>query len=165
MSTARFTLRPAAAGDAAAMVDVHYAAVQAIDRRLYSDEVLAAWSPTPEESRRAWLADLVGRDTTLSLVAVSASAAIVGFCIALPGEALLKSLYVHPACSGQGIGQALLRQVEARCRALGVAVLELNASHNAVTFYRRCGYEARGPVVQPLSAVASMEATRMAKPL
>mgnify|MGYP006333135357 CR=1 FL=1 len=66
---------------------------------------------------------------------------------------------------GHGIGQELLRQVEARCRELGVAALELNASYNAEAFYRRCGYEARGPVVQPLTALVTMGAIRMVRRL
>lgn len=158
-------IRPAVADDAPAMVEVHYAAVQAVDRRHYSDEVLTAWSPPPDASRRDWLADLIGRDSTLGVVAVSGSSLIVGFCIALPGQALLKALYVHPGFAGQGIGQALLREMEVRCRALGLESLELNASHNAAAFYRRCGYEAKGPIAQQLTDTVSMNAIRMVKKL
>lgn len=161
----RISYRPATAGDAPAIVDVHYAAVQAVDRRHYSDEVLAAWSPLPDATRRQWLADLVSRESTLCTVAVSSGDAIVGFCIAIPEAALLKALYVQPGFTGQGIGQGLLSEMEARCRALGLEALELNASHNAEAFYRSCGYEARGPVVQPLTDTVSMEAIRMIKQL
>jgi GNAT superfamily N-acetyltransferase len=163
MTPVRFTVRPAVAGDAAAMVEVHCAAVQAIDREHYSDEVLSAWSPPPDASRCDWLADLISRDSTLCLVAVPGSDAVVGFCIALPDLALLKALYVHPAYNGRGIGQELLRQVETRCLALGLATLELNASYNAEAFYRRCGYEALGPVVQPLTDTVTMGAIRMVR--
>lgn len=161
MTATRISCRPALAGDAPAMVDVHYAAVRAVDRRHYSDEVLAAWSPPPDASRSDWLADLVSRDSTLSTVAVSGGGAILGFCIALPEQALLKALYVHPGFAGQGIGQALLRDMETRCWALGLESLELNASYNAAAFYRRCGYEAQGPVEQPLTDTVSMRAIRM----
>jgi len=147
------------------MIDVHYDAVQAVDRRYYSDAVLAAWSPPPDASRRDWLADLVSRESTLCTVAVSSGDAIVGFCIALPEQALLKALYVDPGFTGRGIGQGLLSEMEARCRALGLDALELNASLNAEAFYRGCGYEARGPVVQPLTDTVAMEATRMVKQL
>lgn len=165
MSATRISYRPALAGDAPAMVDVHYAAVQAVDRRHYSGEVLSAWSPPPDASRSRWLADLISRDSTLSSVAVSAGDAIVGFCIAIPEQVLLKALYVHPGFAGQGIGQGLLRKMEARCRALGLEALELNASYNAEDFYRRCGYEVQGPVTQPLTDAVSMGATRMVKQL
>jgi len=165
MNAPRTFHRPALPGDARAMVEVHYAAVQAVDRSHYSDEVLAAWSPPPDAGRRHWLAELISRDSTQCTVAVSSPEAIVGFCIAIPEQALLKALYVHPGFAGQGIGQALLREMEARCRALGLESLELNASYNAVAFYRRCGYEERGPIAQQLTDTVSMEAIRMAKQL
>lgn len=147
------------------MVEVHYAAVQAVDRRHYGDEVLAAWSPPPDSRRRDWLADLIGQASTLCTVAVADDGAIVGFSIALPEQALLKALYVHPDCNGRGIGQALLEDMEARCRALGVEVLALNASHNAEAFYRHCGYEPQGATRQPLTETVTMAATRMVKRL
>lgn len=165
MSAPCISHRPATAGDASAMVDVHYAAVQAVDRRYYSDEVISAWSPPPDASRRDWLTDLVSRDSTLCTVAVASDEVIVGFCIAIPESALLRALYVHPGFAGQGIGQGLLREMEARCRALGLEALELNASHNAEAFYRGCGYQARSPVVQPLTDTVAMEAVRMVKRL
>jgi ribosomal protein S18 acetylase RimI-like enzyme len=165
MNSPRISYRLALPGDAPAMIDVHYAAVQAVDRRHYSDDVLAAWSPPPDASRRDWLAGLVSQESTLCTVALSGDEAIVGFCIAIPGHALLKALYVHPAFAGHGIGEALLREMEARCRALGLESLELNASYNAAAFYRRCGYEERGPIAQPLTDTVSMEAIRMAKQL
>jgi len=165
MSAPRHSLRPAVPGDAAAMVEVHHAAVTAVDRRHYGDEVLAAWSPPPDSSRHAWLADLIGQASTLCTVAVADDGTIVGFCIALPEQALLRALYVHPACNGQGVGRELLRDMEARCRALGVKVLELNASHNAEAFYRRCGYETLEPVEQPLTDTVALPATRMVKRL
>ncbi len=147
------------------MIGIHYAAVRAIGRGHYPDDVLEAWSPPPDASRNNWLADLIGRDSTLSAVAVAGGDAIVGFCIALPEQALLKALYVHPELAGQGIGQGLLREMEQRCRALGLESLELNASFNAAAFYRRCGYEAQGPVAQPLTDTVSMGAIRMVKRL
>jgi putative acetyltransferase len=165
MSAPRVSLRLAVAADAAAMVEVHHAAVQAVDRRHYGDEVLAAWSPPPDSRRRDWLADLVGQASTLCTVAVACDGAIAGFCIALPEQALLKALYVHPDCNGQGIGHALLQEMEERCRALGIEVLELNASHNAEAFYRRCGYQPQGAVTQPLTDTVAMAATRMVKRL
>jgi putative acetyltransferase len=159
----RSVYRPALPGDVPAMIGVHYAAVQAVDRRHYSDDVLAAWSPPPDASRRDWLAGLISRDSTLCTVAVSANEVIVGFCIALPEQGLLKALYVHPDFAGEGIGQGLLQLKEEQCRDLGLVALEVNASLNAAAFYRRNGYEALGPVSQHLTDTVVMGATRMVK--
>jgi putative acetyltransferase len=145
------------------MVDVHYAAVQAIGREHYPDEVLSAWSPPPDAGRRNWLADLVVQASTLGTVAVADADGIVGFCIAIPAQGLLKALYVHPDFTGQGIGQGLLQRTEAHCRDLGLEALELNASYNAAAFYRRSGYAALGPVSQDLTDTVVMAAIRMVK--
>ncbi|WP_287229000.1 GNAT family N-acetyltransferase [Mesorhizobium sp.] len=54
---------------------------------------------------------------------------------------MLNQLYVHPACQRQGIGQALLEEVEAsfpEARTLRVEVEEANAP--AVAFYRSKGF-------------------------
>lgn len=54
---------------------------------------------------------------------------------------MLNQLYVHPACQRQGIGQALLQEVEAsfpEARTLRVEVEEANAP--AVAFYRSKGF-------------------------
>jgi len=165
MNSPRTVYRPPLPGDALAMLGVHHAAVQNVDRRHYSDDVIAAWSPPPDASRRDWLADLIGRDSTLCTVAVSADEAIVGFCIALPEQGFLKALYVHPDFTGQGIGQGLLQLKETQCRDLGLVALEVNASFNAAAFYRRNGYEALGPVSQHLTDTVAMGAIRMVKRL
>ena len=161
MNPPHISYRPAVASDARAMIDVHYAAVQAIDREHYPDEVLSAWSPPPDASRRDWLAELIRQTTTLTTVAVADEGGIVGFCVAIPAQGLLKALYVHPDFTGQGIGQALLQRTEAQCRDLGLESLELNASYNAAAFYRRSGYEALGPVDQRLTDTVVMGAIRM----
>ncbi|RWK55823.1 GNAT family N-acetyltransferase [Mesorhizobium sp.] len=54
---------------------------------------------------------------------------------------MLNQLYVHPACQRQGIGQALLEEVEAsfpEARTLRVEVEQANAP--AVAFYRSKGF-------------------------
>lgn len=54
---------------------------------------------------------------------------------------MLNQLYVHPTCQRQGIGQALLEEVEAsfpEARTLRVEVEEANAP--AVAFYRAKGF-------------------------
>lgn len=165
MTSSRFSYRMAEKSDAHEMLGVHFAAVQAIAPDFYADEVKLAWSPPPDLGRQKWLSDLVSLDSTMCVVALSEQGAVVGFCIALPSRSELKALYVHPEHSGLGVGRALLQSIEARCGALGLAVLELKASYNAEGFYRQSGYEAIGPATQQLSDAVSMAAVHMAKRL
>ncbi|GHA76678.1 GNAT family N-acetyltransferase [Cognatilysobacter bugurensis] len=156
--------REALESDCPELVGVHYAAVQALASGHYSADVLAAWSPEPDEARYRWLAGVIGQEGVLCTVA-EAGGQPVGFCIAAPEQALLRALYVHPAAAGSGVGRGLLQHAEQGCRARGVASLWLNASYNAEAFYVRCGYEPAGPVTYPLSEQVSMCAARMVKHL
>ena len=147
------------------MVAAHFAAVRGVPPGHYAGAVLAAWSPEPNDQRRAWLAGLVEQRDAVCEVAVATNGAVVGFCLAFPGEARLQALYVHPRHSGRGIGAGLLRAVEARCHVAGAAKLELNASYNAVPFYRANGYADVHETTQPLADGTAMGAILMSKPL
>jgi N-acetylglutamate synthase-like GNAT family acetyltransferase len=149
--------------DARELVDIHFAAVHAIGSEHYSDEVKLAWSPPPTAARRKWLSDLISQDSTICTVAVLDNEIIVGFCVALPLQAQLTALYVHPDHSDSGVGRTLLQCVEAHCREIGLETLELKASRNAEALYRRAGYEVIGPTTQPLTDAVSMVATHMVK--
>src|SRR5690606_7410382 len=124
----------------------------------YPQNVLAAWSPPPDEERRRWLADLIAQDGVLCTIAAVPDQQLVGFCIAVPQQSLLRAIYVHPAFAGREIGRGLLQRAEAQCRDHGVQSLWLNASYNAEAFYVRCGYVATGPTTYALSEETSMGA-------
>jgi putative acetyltransferase len=89
----------------------------------------------------------------------------VGFSIALLGQSKLQALYVHPEYSGHGIGISLLNAIEERCRAVGIDALEVKASYNAESFYRRNGYEAVRGTMQSLADGSEMGAVLMTKRL
>lgn len=165
MNSSPVSFRSAVADDATDMVAVHYASVHAIPPGQYPVAILSAWSPTPDEQRREWLANLLAQDTTVCEVAISGNDAIVGFCLALPYQSRLQALYVHPEYAGRGIGASLLRAVEAHCRAVGADMLELNASFNAENFYRANGYVAIRKTMQPLTDGSAMGAVSMSKRL
>jgi len=54
--------------------------------------------------------------------------------------AFVEALYVSPSYSRQGIGLKVLRAIEALAVEHGIMTLTLDASLNAVEFYRRAGY-------------------------
>ncbi|MDD2768769.1 MAG: GNAT family N-acetyltransferase [Methylococcus sp.] len=163
MTSSHISYRAALKSDAREMVNVHFAAIHAINSDYYSSDVKFAWSPPPDAARQEWLSDLISQDSMICVVAVFDHNTIIGFCVALPSEAQLKALYVHPEHSGSGIGHALLQCIESRCRAIGLEALELKASRNAESFYRHSGYDVVGSTTQQLTDTVSMEAIRMRK--
>lgn len=162
MTLATLSYRRATSNDAWTLICIHYAAVHSIGTNVYPDELLLAWSPPPDEPRRQRIADLLEQGSTICTVA-EGEALAVGFGIAFPAEGWLRALYVHPHHCNKGIGQELLRRIELECRSAGVAALDVNASHNAEAFYRRCGYEVIGPTTQTLTQTLSMSAVHMKK--
>ncbi len=155
--------RSACENDACQMISTHYAAVQAIERSYYSEEVLRAWSPTPDDDRCRWLADQIACEFMLCEVAATSSGGVVGFCMGNSKLSQLKALYVRPEYSGQGIGASLLGIIEEKYRAVDISSIELHASYNAVSFYRYNGYQAIRQVTQPLANGSEMGAILMVK--
>jgi GNAT superfamily N-acetyltransferase len=63
----------------------------------------------------------------------------------------IDAVFVHPTAFRRGIGAAIMRQLEQIARANGLRRLVLDATLNAVEFYRSMGFEghARGTYASP----------------
>lgn len=100
--------RKAGETDCADCVWLHYAAVHALASGHYPGEVIAAWSPAPDAARYSWFAGVIAQAAVLCTVAEAPDRMLVGFSIAAPEQALLRAIYIHPAFTGSGIGEAWL---------------------------------------------------------
>jgi putative acetyltransferase len=60
---------------------------------------------------------------------------------AVPGDAEITAVYVHPSVAREGVGSRIADELEARARAAGATVVGLTASLPAVPFYASRGYE------------------------
>lgn len=99
----------------------------------------------------AWLANKTPENLAAWIAAPGAVAwgayrgeTMVGF--ALRAQAVLALCYVVPDALHQGVGRALLQQVEAHAREVGLADLGLESTRTAEAFYRRNGYAPHGAV-------------------
>lgn len=99
----------------------------------------------------AWLANKTPENLAAWMAAPGAAAwgayrgeTMVGF--ALRAQATLALCYVVPEALHQGVGRALLVQVEAHAREVGLATLDLESTRTAEPFYRRHGYVPQGVV-------------------
>jgi GNAT superfamily N-acetyltransferase len=155
-------IRPPQSKDAEAIVHIHFAAVHHISSEFYPPALLEAWSPTPNASRYEWMRGMIGSPANAVLVA-EIELTLSGFAIYTPETGFIRALYVAPEFSGRGVGKTLLSFIEKQLAQAGVHTATLNASLNAVEFYRRAGFNALQPTTQTLSNGMELECVEMQK--
>ena len=130
-------IRKAEQEDCPSIADVHTSAIRAISTSLYTPEEIEAWAVprTPESYKES----IRSKEF---YVAVEDDV-IVGFGVLNQGSREIEAVYVSPDVMRRGVGLTILGLLEERARALGLEVLSLNASLNAVRFYKRAGYVAQ----------------------
>ena len=130
------TMRVATAADAAALFEIHQAAIRLQSAAHYSAQQMSIWfegrSPAIYApyiaASQIWLAERAG--------------IILGFVGFLPGEVTL--LYVRTDLMGQGLGRTLLALGVAKARDGHDGPIELAALLNAEGFYQHCGFVSIG---------------------
>ena len=128
-----FTIRPAGLADAEAMCALHKAAVRRLCLGAYTAEEIEAWlrDREPAGFRHAMT------DGSETMLVAERDGVVVGFA-SIKGTVLF-GLYVDPT-KGRGAGRLLLAAAEHEVRRRGAAVLFLQATLNAVPFYRKHGF-------------------------
>jgi ribosomal protein S18 acetylase RimI-like enzyme len=134
------SLRLARSSDAGAIAATLRAAFAAFEG-LYTPPAFAATTPTPEQvagrfdEGPIWLAE--GNGLVLGTVSV----------VTRRGELYIRSMAVHPAARGQGIGTHLLMAVEEFARPRGYQRLVLTTTPfltAAIRLYQRAGFRLTG---------------------
>jgi putative acetyltransferase len=133
-------VRPATAGDSAAMHEVSQRAILRSAAADYTSEQLQAWARrrTVEAHRRmvhdtaAFVATLSGTVVGFATVALTACGALV------PGE--VDQLFVDPEAGGRGVARDLLGRVEHEAIDVGLTELVTHASWRAVPVFERFGF-------------------------
>jgi ribosomal protein S18 acetylase RimI-like enzyme len=63
-----------------------------------------------------------------------------------PEQAHLRGIAVEPSCSHQGVGSAIVTELESRVKKLGAARIVVESRETAVGFYQKRGFRAIGEV-------------------
>ncbi len=127
------TIRKALADDMLAIWQVRRDAIYKGCMGFYPDATLNTWAEVPPS------------DEFKKKVASECHVAMVDSQIAGMGMLNLQSgkvdaMFVSPQHMGRGIGKKMLSHLENLAREAGVPMLYLDASLNAVPFYRVCGF-------------------------
>ena len=155
-------IREATETDASAVEEVHSSAIQAIVRGFYSDREIDSWGGRVNPERWQSFPEILTK--SVFLVAEQGDR-LVGFAQLVTDEREVRAVYVRPEVGRQGIGGALLAQIEAAARDRKIDALELKASLNAVPFYRAHSYEPLEETTHRLADGVELRCVRMRKTL
>ena len=103
----------------------------------YNEAQQEAWA-TAAEDEAAFGKKLAGELTLI----VTLQNSPVGFA-SLKGNEHIDMLYVHPSVVGQGAGAMLIDALEKLAGARGAKALSVDASDNAIEFFKKRGYVAK----------------------
>src|SRR5437016_2695834 len=130
-------LRPYLASDTPMLAAIFVAAIQELTGDDYSEAQQQAWAAAAEDED-AFAKKLAGELTLIATLQNSP----VGFA-ALKGTDTIDMLYVHPSVAGQGVGAMLVDALEKLAGARGAKSLSVDASDNAIDFFKKHGYVAK----------------------
>ena len=127
------TVRKATVEEARQIMDLHSDTVRRVNSRDYTPDQIDAWLGR----RKIEITEAMIRDGQV-YVCVDEARQIVGIG-SITGNTL-SGLYVSANHQGQGIGTALLSQMERDAAAKGITSIETDSTVTAEGFYKRHGY-------------------------
>ncbi|HYJ84931.1 MAG TPA: GNAT family N-acetyltransferase [Pyrinomonadaceae bacterium] len=152
-------IRQARQDDCQSIMSVHVSAVTAIQTTLYTPEEIQAWGvPRKPENYEESI-------RSKEFFVAEEDGEIVGFGALNQNSAEVEAVFVSPKAGRRGIGLRVLQKLEERARALGLEQIRLNASLNAVPFYKRAGYAGKEESKYRLSTGVEIACIPMVKSL
>jgi putative acetyltransferase len=127
-------IRPYTSADLRPVVTLFTETVHRVNSKDYSPEQIAVWAPRDENWTR-WQNRFNGLRTLIAEI----NGRMAGFA-AFTGQGYLDFLFVHHEEQRRGVARALLGEVEAQLRALGIRRATTHASITARPFFESMGY-------------------------
>jgi putative acetyltransferase len=159
----RINVRSAKSEDARGILEAHHSAVHETAARDYAAEIINLWGPPVTVERVASYAkDALPNETT---VVTEVDGRIAGFGVIIESDNELRAVYVSAEFGNQGVGSALLRELERLAKEGGCRELHMDSSLTAAPFYLHRGYEELGSADHTLSTGEKMACVRMRKVL
>jgi putative acetyltransferase len=156
-------IRFAESEDARGILEVHYSAVHQTAAKDYPLVILRAWStPVTPERIDHYLKNVLPNETT---VVAEVNKRIAGFGVLMESNGELRAVYVAAEFGNQGVGSALLRELERLAKDRGCRELRMDSSLTAAPFYLLHGYEELGRADHTLSSGDKMACVKMRKAL
>ncbi len=133
------TIRKAMTDDIKAIKRLYRETIEAINSRDYSPEQIAAWVALGNGDE-VWAQRIAGQH----FIVAETDGQLSGFA-ALRPDGYLHSFFVHKGLQKQGIGTAMLADVETFARQNGLKELTADVSITARPYFEHKGFETLGP--------------------
>ncbi|WP_266077716.1 GNAT family N-acetyltransferase [Haladaptatus caseinilyticus] len=156
------SIRSATEADAEAILELHVSSIRAFGPERYHDEQVEAWATKPLGS--ALYRESV-RSRSEEIVVAEVDGDIVGFGRLDHENEVVTAVYAHPDYAREGVGSALLTNLEAKAIERDIDSLSLRASLNAVPFYEQAGYERSETVAHETTGGVELTCLEMTKRL
>ena len=154
-----FTVRRAREEDCKAIWRVHMRAIKEIANSHYTPGEIEAWaSPRKPEH-------YVESIRNKEFYVAEEDGGVIGFGTLDHKQNEIEAVYVSPKVARRGVGLAILRRLEERARGLGIKSLKMDASLNAVPFYKSAGYESQKEMKHRLVSGIEISCILMTKEL
>ncbi len=156
-------IEPARPEDAAAIIEIHAAAVHQTAAAYYPEVVIHSWARLPitreriKRVKERWIENPNHR-----IVVAKQNSQIVGFGF-IHRNNELQGLYVHPDFGRCGIGSKILAVLEQKAVDEGLSYLQVDASINAEAFYNKHGFEVIEYSTHQLASGQEMACVKMRK--
>ena len=131
-----FYIRRAIPADVNEIFELHVYTIRNISQDYYSFEQLANWTERLNQTRYLEAID----EKKVFVACEEHTDRVLGFAQLDQKRCWIDACYVMPDQEKQGIGQALLQQLEQEAQQLHISALNVNASLNAHAFYAKAGY-------------------------
>ena len=156
MSENRINIRKASISDAPTAWHIRNAAINNQCAGFYPPESLRTWT-------QGRLSDEFARmvDNHFYVAAMEGEVVATGMIDLASGK--IDAIFVHPDKMNIGLGRRMLSFLENRARESGLAELNLEATINAVSFYRACGFEGNEKSVYHSPRGVALECVLMKK--
>ncbi len=147
------------------VLKIHRRAIHEIAAADYPIEVLSAWgSPLKDEDMPRMRAEFDAKLEHGHIVIVAeVEGCLAGFGEVVPERNELLALYVNPDFERQGVGSAILGELERVAREKNLPYLQMDASLTATPFYGIHGFRALGRGVHILRNGTHMDCVKMRK--
>ncbi len=145
--------------DCEAILRVHIRAIREIANSHYTPEEVEAWGHPRKPEHYAESV------RNKEFYVAEENGIVIGFGTLNQVQGEIEAVYVSPEIVRRGIGKAILQKLEEWARDLNIKLLKMDASLNAVPFYKSAGYEPQKETKHRLTSGVEIGCVLMTKEL